>query len=508
MNNKDWSGAANILTNTTNKYRKGCPAVAFVKLSVCYRNQKNYTKARLIMSDAILLYPDDETVLIERSEVNSVFVSREEDIAEWQNLLPKVNKRKAFIYKRLAGLNLENGNKREAFGILKKALAEFPNDLELFELMAKMYELSDNLGKSISIYNKLISSGGYVKKSVFISLAKDLIKTKQYEKAESVAKRGWTIFNDYRFKVIAAEIYTEQDMWQQALKLWEELDLEVSSLSNVEEDIKLHAKLNVSVIKRIINVDGYVKKIKAYKESTKHKKYAIYTSYSRGYDQLKLPENIDNRFDYAVFTDDTVDDFGVFKVRPLPSHGRDNPRKIRYAKTHPHVLFRNYDAVIWVDASFLIAGDLFPLLYKFLESGNPIASTPHQHRSNIFEELEACIALKKDDPLIMSHQVQRYKKEGFSGSPLAENGILFFNLRCKLLPKVLETWWEEIKKNSKRDQLSFGYALFKNNASWHHIVERPINMRNIKQFVLTPHGVDLQVLGSLNNLIRKRLDEK
>lgn len=376
------------------------------------------------------------------------------------------------------------------------------DNLDFLEQKARVYEKTNDLKLSVNIYNSLVKNQIDQKKSVYMSLVENLLQLEEYSQAKAVAKKGWRTFNDFQFKVYIAEIPTIQKKWKEAFKLWTKLEEEIGKESAVEEEVRLRVKFNLSIIKRIIAIDHYKKKIQQYRTSNSPKKYVIYTSYSKGYDQLKLPEFIDDRFDYVVFTDEKVNGFEIYDVRPLPSYGKDNARKIRYAKTHPHVLFPNYDAAIWLDASLLISGDIYPYLEKFVASGKPIASTPHQHRNNIFEEYEACVALKKDNPYVMRTQIERYKKAGFDGKILAENGVLMFNLRDKKLAAVLETWWQEILKGSKRDQLSFGYSLWKNKANWHHIIEKPSTVRNFPGLILAPHNKKLQVNQELDILLQ------
>lgn len=80
----------------------------------------------------------------------------------------------------------------------------------------------------------------------------------------------------------------------------------------------------------------------------------------------------------------------------------------------------------------------------------------------MYEEAEECIRLGKDLPEVIEKQMERYRKEGYK----ADNGLVVTNVLVrkhtdKNVIKLMNLWWEEIERNSKRDQLSFNYACWK-----------------------------------------------
>jgi len=258
-------------------------------------------------------------------------------------------------------------------------------------------------------------------------------------------------------------------------------------------------RYSLSLVNRLAKLDHYAKSIKSYKNKTKPHtpKIVVYTAISGGYDTLKLPEIIDERFDYIVFTDTPVQDTGVFKVRSLNAPTKDKTKVARYAKTHPHQLLKEYDIAIWIDANIMILGDIYPIVEDFITSKQPLGVIPHPIRKTVYEEYLACVKRSKDDKDVMLRQLEKYRKEGFDGSGLIESGFMLFDLRQKPISLFLDTWWDEIQQSSKRDQLSLPYALSKHPLKTYKATHPPNNIRDHPCFVLVSHSHEQNLLNTL-----------
>ena len=76
----------------------------------------------------------------------------------------------------------------------------------------------------------------------------------------------------------------------------------------------------------------------------------------------------------------------------------------------------------------------------------------------------------KDDPNLITKQMNRYVKEHYPpNNSLAVTMQLLRRHNQKDCIKAMEKWWEEIKYNSKRDQLSFNYIAWKQNLKFNYI---------------------------------------
>ena len=85
-------------------------------------------------------------------------------------------------------------------------------------------------------------------------------------------------------------------------------------------------------------------------------------------------------------------------------------------------------------------------------------------------------------------QVGRYKAEGFDCTDLVESNFLMFRLDHPKLAAFLNAWWTEIECGSRRDQLSFNYAMRKAGTSWFPLTEKPDSVRNHPSLALFHHG--------------------
>lgn len=173
---------------------------------------------------------------------------------------------------------------------------------------------------------------------------------------------------------------------------------------------------------------------------------------------------------YVLFSDSAT---GTIKakdttwdVRPLQYTASlpCNRRRSRWHKLNSHVLFPDSDFTLWIDGSQQFKDGVQP----YLQLIKPLLSSPldlhtfkHPDRTCIYQELSACIRLNKDNELLMRRQIARYKEYGYPPySGLVETACI---LRRKSLAVSAfnKCWWQELKQNSLRDQLSFNYVAWK-----------------------------------------------
>ena len=136
-----------------------------------------------------------------------------------------------------------------------------------------------------------------------------------------------------------------------------------------------------------------------------------------------------------------------------------NPRLLaREIKLKPHEFLPDHDYSIWIDSNFEIINPVLDFSYD-------IVTWKHPDRDCIYEEAKECIRLKKDDPEIIFKQMHKYRSENYP----EHNGLLAsgFMIRknTEQVNKFCEEWWDEVKHNSIRDQLSFNYVFTKYNLS-------------------------------------------
>lgn len=281
--------------------------------------------------------------------------------------------------------------------------------------------------------------------------------------------------------------------WGQALTLWKKILESRGQLTPLELMHFHRERSSIAMLELLKDMTEYKSRIRKYnqaKKANKTQRIAVYTAITGGYDKLKVPKVLDDRFDYYVFSDGPVIDTGIYNIRPIPYIDKDSTRSARFIKTHPHILFPDYDTAIWIDANIMINGDISPLVDEFLASKKQIAAIPHPLREYIFEEVKACVALNKDDEDVILAQAEKYERIGLSDKGLIESNLMMFNLGDKKTSNLLDVWWREINQYSRRDQISLMFAIKESKSKWHHIMERPMNTRSHPLFVLMPHSTN------------------
>ncbi|MBR4742407.1 MAG: DUF616 domain-containing protein, partial [Desulfovibrio sp.] len=213
----------------------------------------------------------------------------------------------------------------------------------------------------------------------------------------------------------------------------------------------------------------------------------IFSAVAGNYDSLKIPGFLDPKARYVLFTDKPKHETGVWNILPVPFWHKDPTRITRYVKVHPHYLFPEADVAIWVDQNVLLLGDISEEIEAFLASGAAVGTFFHPTRMTVLEEVYACLKLKKDAVSLMQEQVKRYQKWGLLDLPLANTNVVFYNLKHSKLARFLALWWGELEQYSRRDQLSFPYAVERAQCHWHAIADAGVCAENHPKFGYLPH---------------------
>jgi len=194
-------------------------------------------------------------------------------------------------------------------------------------------------------------------------------------------------------------------------------------------------------------------------QSKSHRKIVVYTALVGKKSILQEPEWIDDHIDYVCFTDQP----GVpkpWRVRPVRYISDDPNRNAKQYKVLPHVFVPGYDLNIWIDANFRITRGFDEIIDAFMGPYD-IVLFKHFERSCLYREAEVCARAGLDSVAVIRKQVQRYASEGFPENfGLTECNTILRRYTRKNR-KLNELWWSEIRKGSRRDQLSFMYCVWK-----------------------------------------------
>ena len=192
-------------------------------------------------------------------------------------------------------------------------------------------------------------------------------------------------------------------------------------------------------------------------------KNVIYTVILGDYDHLKEPEYKAVGWDYICFTDRSDLKSKIWTiVRVKCPPGVNHKRCNGYIKTNPFRYLQEYDLSLLIDGSVSIHCDLNDFIEKSLPTGRSMAILKHPCRDCIYEEGEKVKELKKDFPVIVDKQMQKYRDDGFPEHfGLVWAALIIRRHNDKNLRRHCLLWLKEIIRNSQRDQLSFNYILWK-----------------------------------------------
>lgn len=234
---------------------------------------------------------------------------------------------------------------------------------------------------------------------------------------------------------------------------------------------------------------------------------AVYTAVFGGYEGL-IPQPPFDGVDYICFADSPVRSRS-WEVRVVEPDLEDSTRNARKYKLLPHKYLPDYDISVWIDANYLIVGDIRKLVDSKLAEANMAvfdhAQTRSDPRNCVYDEYQSMLDMGKqtgnykDDPDAMTRQIERYRQDGYPPG----NGLIFTAalLRRHNEPDVIRTmerWWGEISRGSRRDQLSLNYSAWRENLSY-SIIEG--DLRNNQWFYMLAHHRNSYA----SSLIRYRL---
>ena len=219
------------------------------------------------------------------------------------------------------------------------------------------------------------------------------------------------------------------------------------------------------------------------------KRYVVFSAMVGGYDHVLQPLAIDDRFDFVLFTNEIAEpQVGVWQVRPIEYQNEDNTRVCRYVKTHPEVLLPGYEASVWIDLNILIKTQyLYDCVDRLLDEGVEISSMCHPSRRCIYDEAFAVMHMGVEHEAVVLKWCGRLRKEKYPANyGLCETGVMF-RKHSKKISDIDACWWKCIEGNSRRDQLSFNYALWKNNTPCHYLLGEGKCVRNTEHFGIVEH---------------------
>lgn len=183
----------------------------------------------------------------------------------------------------------------------------------------------------------------------------------------------------------------------------------------------------------------------------------VLTAITGGKDEL-IDDQIKGGARFTAYSDTPLYS-NTWKIEKCYDKFRDPRRNSRVPKILAHQ-YANTEYSIWIDGNIKLLTSPEELVETYLKD-HDLAVFKHPNRDCLYDEAVVCAKLKLDDPETIIEQVVKYETEGFpKHRGLCECGII---LR-RHTPKVEQFnnfWWSEYSRHSRRDQLSFMYAVDK-----------------------------------------------
>lgn len=216
---------------------------------------------------------------------------------------------------------------------------------------------------------------------------------------------------------------------------------------------------------------------------------AVYTGSFGNYDAFFEPLSKPDNIDYYFISDNKPVNNSVYTWVDsrdiVPSEITSPIKKNRYVKLHPHFFFPEYKYSLYIDANIQIIGDINKLFHT---TPSGIAVPRHWRRDCLYYEAMTVVNYKRVMPDDVIRQIQRYYSEGFPlHYGLAELCVIAREHNKPKCIHVMETWWNEFDKEAQRDQLSFPYALWKNDILMKDVAILGNNIRGSKFFRFHEH---------------------
>ena len=149
----------------------------------------------------------------------------------------------------------------------------------------------------------------------------------------------------------------------------------------------------------------------------------------------------------------------TWEIRKAYDKFKDPRRNSRLPKLMPH-LFVDTEYSIWIDGNMTLLKPPEEVVEKYLKD-HDLAIFKHPSRDCIYDEALVCAKLNLDDPEIIIEQAKAYEESGYAKKKgLCECGMII----RRHTPEVQafnEAWFAEYSRYSRRDQISFMYAVDK-----------------------------------------------
>lgn len=256
--------------------------------------------------------------------------------------------------------------------------------------------------------------------------------------------------------------------------------------------IQRYEKLPAIDLLYSLNPNAWAPKAKVNSNIDENERIAVYTGVFGNYDEVCFPKVCPKNIDYYFVSDEKPKELGVYQwidaKTVIPDYIISPIKRNRFIKMKPHVLFPQYKYSIYVDGNIEIKEDISSFIQ---ENQSGISTFMHPNRECLFYEGIMMVSLKRVVAEDVCRQMKRYLEEGMPiRYGLPEMMVIAREHRKQECIKVMETWWEEFNAGAQRDQLSFMYAMWKNDMSLYDMTSLGNNSRECDKISIIRHYKD------------------
>lgn len=135
----------------------------------------------------------------------------------------------------------------------------------------------------------------------------------------------------------------------------------------------------------------------------------VYTAIAGDIDMIEQPQVMNDKVHYVCFSDKTIENPGVWEIVPMDRLFLQSRKAAKRYKILPHLIFPEADYSIYIDGTFLrMRIDPIDAILRWLDNKD-IAFFSHPNRACIYQEAEICSRIKKDSPIVIHNQMQKYR---------------------------------------------------------------------------------------------------
>ena len=206
-------------------------------------------------------------------------------------------------------------------------------------------------------------------------------------------------------------------------------------------------------------------------------KICVYTCITGEYDDLKEIKNVEKNIDYYCFTNNKKIKSKTWNVVYIEDNELSNLLLARKTKILGNpIINENYDIELWMDAAVEFVKPINEFIDHYLGKNDKFVCFKHGIRNSIEEEMNACLRFRKESIENIENLKEFYKKEKYNyDNGLVESTVLIKRPKDKKVIETMKIWYDIVSNYSRRDQLSFNYAIYKTGLKVKWIYEYVFN---------------------------------